>query len=139
MPLLETLWYVIFEAIQSKILSPMQNCFEIPFRFKIEYVFRICIFEVWIEKSIREKHLVKWVAWKLKFYSKNSLTPLWMFLVKRKLRKNKQTPCWSVLLISEKINLEKSIRRTGFLVHFEQDFYCLCCLQKSILKLIFAG
>jgi len=32
----------------------MQNCFEIPFRFKIEYVFRICIFELWIEKSFEK-------------------------------------------------------------------------------------
>ena len=44
---------------QSKILSPMQNCFEITFRFKTEYLFRISIFELWIEKSIQEKHLVK--------------------------------------------------------------------------------
>ena len=34
-----------------------------------------------------------------------------------------------------KIKLEKSWR-TEFLVYFELDFYCLCSLQKSILKLI---
>ena len=28
--------------------------------------------------------------------------------------------------------------RTGFFVYFELNFYCLCSLQKSILKLIFA-
>ena len=46
-----------------------------------------------------------------------------------------------------KINLEKSnltnwifsLFRTGFSVYFELDFYCLCSLQKSISKLIFAG
>jgi hypothetical protein len=40
------------------------------------------------------------------------------------------SPCWSVL---------DQVRRTGFLVYIKLDFYCLCSLQKSISKLIFAG
>ena len=35
--------------------------------------------------------------------------------------------------------LKNQVQRTEFLVYFEPDFYCLCSLQKSILKLIFAG
>ena len=42
-------------------------------------------------------------------------------------------------LIFEKSSWKNPVRRTGFLVYFELDFYCLCSLQKSILKLIFAG
>ena len=42
-------------------------------------------------------------------------------------------------LISEKSIWKNQVRQTGFLVYFELDFYCLCSLQKSILKLIFAG
>ena len=38
------------------------------------------------------------------------------------------TPCWSVLDFW-KINLEKSIWQTGFLVYFKLDFYCLCSLK----------
>ena len=34
---------------------------------------------------------------------------------------------------------EFQVRQTGFLVYFELDFYCLCSLQKSISKLMFAG
>ena len=40
-------------------------------------------------------------------------------------------------LIFEKSSWKNPVRRTGFLVYFELDFYCLCSLQKSILKLIF--
>ena len=32
--------------------------------------------------------------------------------------------------------LKNQVRRTGFLVYFKLDFYCLCSLQKSISKLI---
>jgi hypothetical protein len=42
-------------------------------------------------------------------------------------------------LIFEKSNWKNQVRQTGFLVYFELDFYCLCSLQKSILKLIFTG
>ena len=42
-------------------------------------------------------------------------------------------------LIFEKPSWKNPVRRTGFLVYFELDFYCLCSLQKSILKSIFAG
>jgi hypothetical protein len=42
-------------------------------------------------------------------------------------------------LISEKSIWKNQIRWTGFLVYFKLDFYCICSLQKSISKLIFAG
>ena len=42
-------------------------------------------------------------------------------------------------LISEKSIWKNQVRRTGFLVYFKLDFYWLCSLQKSILKLIFGG
>ena len=42
-------------------------------------------------------------------------------------------------LIFEKSSKKNKVGRTGFLVYFELDFYCLCSLQKSISKLIFAG
>ena len=43
-------------------------------------------------------------------------------------------------LISEKNSIWKNqVWRTGFLVYFDLNFYCLCSLQKSISKLIFAG
>ena len=48
------------------------------------------------------------------------------------------TPCWSVLDFW-KIYFKRQVWLTGFLVYFELDFYCLCSLQKSISKLIFAG
>ena len=35
--------------------------------------------------------------------------------------------------------LKNQVWQTGFLVYFELEFYCLCSLQKSIPKLIFAG
>ena len=38
-----------------------------------------------------------------------------------------------------KINWKNPIWQTGFLVYFELDFYRLRSLEKSILKLIFAG
>ena len=37
----------------------------------------------------------------------------------------------------EKSSWKNQIRRAGFLVYLELDFYCLCSLQKSILKLFF--
>ena len=40
-------------------------------------------------------------------------------------------------LIFEKSSWKSQVRRTGFLVYFKLDFYCLCSLQKSISKLIF--
>ena len=40
-------------------------------------------------------------------------------------------------LIFEKSHWKNQVRRTGFLVCFTLDFYYLCSLQKSILKLIF--
>ena len=39
-------------------------------------------------------------------------------------------------LIFEKSHWKNQVRRTGFLVCFTLDFYYLCSLQKSILKLI---
>ena len=42
-------------------------------------------------------------------------------------------------LISEKSIWKNPVRQIGFLVYFKLDFYCLCSLQKSISKLIFAG
>ena len=42
-------------------------------------------------------------------------------------------------LIFEKSSWKNQVWRTGFLVYFELDFYCLCGLQKSISNLIFAG
>ena len=42
-------------------------------------------------------------------------------------------------MISEKSIWKNQVRRTGFLIHFELDFYCLCSLQKSILKFIFVS
>ena len=47
-------------------------------------------------------------------------------------------PPVDLYLISEKSIWKNQVRRNGFLVDFELDFYCLCSLQKSILKLIFA-
>ena len=48
-------------------------------------------------------------------------------------------PPVDLYLISEKSIWKNQVWRTGFLVDFELDFYCLCSLQKSISKLIFAG
>ena len=42
-------------------------------------------------------------------------------------------------LIFKKSSWKNQVRQTEFLVYFELDFYCLCSLQKSISKLIFAG
>ena len=39
-------------------------------------------------------------------------------------------------LIFEKSSWNNQVWQTGFLVYFELDFYCLCSLHKSILKLI---
>ena len=43
-------------------------------------------------------------------------------------------PPVDLYLISEKSIWKNKVRRTGFLVYFELDFYCLCSLQKSILQ-----
>ena len=48
-------------------------------------------------------------------------------------------PSVLLYLIFEKSSLKNQVQRTGFLVYFVLDFYCLCSLQKSISKLIFAG
>ena len=48
-------------------------------------------------------------------------------------------PPVDLYLISEKSIWKNQVRRTRFLVYFKLDFYCLCSLQKSILKFIFAG
>ena len=48
-------------------------------------------------------------------------------------------PSVDLYLISEKSIWKNPLWRTGFLVYSELDFYCLCSLQKSISKLIFAG
>ena len=45
-------------------------------------------------------------------------------------------PPVDLYLIFEKSTWRNQVRQTGFLVYFELDFYCLCSLQKSILKLI---
>ena len=49
------------------------------------------------------------------------------------------TPPVDLYLISEKSIWKNQFWRTGFLVYFEFDFYCLYGLKKSISKLIFAG
>ena len=48
-------------------------------------------------------------------------------------------PPVDLYLISEKSIWKNQVGRTGFLVYFKLNFYCLCSLQKSISKLIFAG
>ena len=48
-------------------------------------------------------------------------------------------PPVDLYLISVKSIWKNHVQRTGFLVYFELDFYCLCSLQKSMSKLIFAG
>ena len=48
-------------------------------------------------------------------------------------------PSVDLYLISEKSIWKDQAQQTGFLVYFELDFYCLCSLQKSISKFIFAG
>ena len=48
-------------------------------------------------------------------------------------------PHVDLYLISEKSIRKNPVRWTWFLVYFELAFYCLCSLQKSISKLIFAG
>ena len=40
-------------------------------------------------------------------------------------------------LIFEKSIWKNQVRRTGFLIYFELDFYCLCSLKKSISKIDF--
>ena len=52
---------------------------------------------------------------------------------------SKTLPPVDLYLISEKSIWKNKVGRTGFLVYFELDFYCLCSLKKSILKLIFTG
>ena len=47
-------------------------------------------------------------------------------------------PPVDLYLISEKSIWKNQVWRNGFLVYFEHDFYCLCSLQKSISKWIFA-
>ena len=37
-------------------------------------------------------------------------------------------------LIFKKSSWKNQVRRIGFLVYFQLDFYCLCSLQKSISK-----
>ena len=49
------------------------------------------------------------------------------------------TPPVDLYLISEKSIWKNPVQQTGPLVYFELDLYCLCSLQKSISKLIFAG
>ena len=48
-------------------------------------------------------------------------------------------PPVDLYLIFEKSIWKNQVRRIGFFVYFELDFYSLCSLQKSIWKLIFAG
>ena len=48
-------------------------------------------------------------------------------------------PPVDLYLISEKSIWKNQDQQTGFLVYFKLNFYCLCSLQKSISKLIFAG
>ena len=62
------------------------------------------------------------------FMKKNSASQIFKHFDKPRV---KVTPCWSVHDFG-KINLEKSVQQTGFLVYFELDFYCLCSLEKSI-------
>ena len=48
-------------------------------------------------------------------------------------------PGQASLMPFEKLSLKNQVRRTGFLVYFELEFYYLCSLQKSISKLILVG
>ena len=48
-------------------------------------------------------------------------------------------PPVDLYLISEKSIWKNQVWRTRFLICITLNFYCLCSLQKSILKLIFAG
>ena len=51
-----------------------------------------------------------------------------------KYMRDTQTPSIYLHLIFEISSLKNQVRRTGFFVYFELDFYCLCSLQKSSLK-----
>ena len=44
------------------------------------------------------------------------------------------SPPIHLYLIFEISSLKNPVRRTGFFVYFELDFYCLCSLQKSSSK-----
>ena len=48
-------------------------------------------------------------------------------------------PHVDLYLISEKSIWKNQVQRTWFLIYFKLVFYCLCSLQKLILKLIFVG
>ena len=74
---------------------------------------------------------------RLDFTVKIILSILWDFLWPEKLTQKKAEQNFHSRII--KSSLKNQVRQTGFLVYFELDFYCLCSLQKSILKLIFAG
>ena len=74
---------------------------------------------------------------RLDFTVKIILSILWDFLWPEKLTQKKAEQNFHSRII--KSSLKNPVRQTGFLVYFELDFYCLCSLQKSILKLISAG
>ena len=59
--------------------------------------------------------------------------------IHRKVESDYHIPNVDLYLISEKSIWKNQVRQTGFLVYFKLDFYCLCSLQKSISKLIFAS
>ena len=60
------------------------------------------------------------------------------FLIVNKTNSEKPISPVDLYLISEKSIWKNQVQQTRFLVYFELDFYCLCSLQKSISKLIFA-
>ena len=112
----------------------------------------------------KDNYLIKLCISKLKNQTKSSNkdTPscnLWLYLIfyyfnryktmqlrfsfLRKTNSN-QLPSFltdrgGLYLIPEKSIWKNQVQWTGFLVYFKRNFYCLCSLQKSISKLIFAG
>ena len=65
-----------------------------------------------------------------------------IFINVDKILREKETlpfyPPVDLYLIFEKSTWRNQVRQTGLKTYFELDFHCLCSLQKSILKLIFA-
>ena len=56
------------------------------------------------------------------------------FKCKREIQPEMDLPPVDLYLISEKSIWKNQVGQTDFLVYFKLDFYCLCGLQKSILK-----
>ena len=77
----------------------------------------------------RKKGLGK--LYKVQCVSDNGKYPIRLFLV------SSSIPPVYLCLVTEKPIWKNQVRRTGFIVYFEMNFYCLCSLQKLISKLIF--